>query len=145
MHEGVISEILGSFVASDKYGTLTLSHYSFRVCLGALETFQSNMFWQEYLTSDTMAHSIFFVHPPSALLELATVSIFFLVLFGDKSKLMVDNRRVYAVDYAFSHPTDCHSEHDESLVGHLLTLSPHIDRSAHVWNDFTSGQQQYRV
>ena len=56
-----------------------------------IETLQSSISWQEYLTSDTIAHRTFFVHPPCASLKLATVSIFSLILFGEKLKPVVDN------------------------------------------------------
>ncbi|KAH0830234.1 ankyrin repeat-containing domain protein [Lanmaoa asiatica] len=139
MHENDILEILGSLVAlGEKWDHNPVALQ----CQGvpwSTETSWSltQHLWQEYLTSNTIAHNTFFVHLPSASLEIVTVSIFSLILFGDKSKLAVDNWRfnlpVYAVDYALLHLADCHSDHNESLVWLLLALQDHISTHRQIY------------
>lgn len=43
IHESVILEILGGFVTVEKHEIITLSHYSVKVCHGALVTLQSDI------------------------------------------------------------------------------------------------------
>ncbi|KAF9232035.1 ankyrin repeat-containing domain protein [Melanogaster broomeanus] len=127
MRKTGILEICGSFVSHDKEtGIITLSHYSVK----------------EFLTSNDIADKTYFVDRPRASFELASVSIYSIMLFIDEHSikgrdweglesedcLSESERRLfgYATLSGFHHLENCIPEYNDSLLGILVTLEDHV-------------------
>ncbi|KAF9231978.1 hypothetical protein BU15DRAFT_81763 [Melanogaster broomeanus] len=111
MHETDIVEICGSLVSFDeRTRRITLSHYSVK----------------EYLASDIVADKTYFVHDARANFELASVSIYSIMLSIDE--LNVGSRGVssYAMRTGLSHLANCATEGDDLLVELLLIFQNHV-------------------
>ncbi|KAF9233772.1 hypothetical protein BU15DRAFT_79797 [Melanogaster broomeanus] len=114
MQETDLIEICGSLVSfNERTRIITLSHYSVK----------------EYLTSDMVADKTCFVHVARANFELATVSIYSIMLSIDKPYVDLRDRHdlsYYAMHSGLHHLANCLPEDDGPLLGLLLTFQNHV-------------------
>ncbi|KAF8452411.1 hypothetical protein L210DRAFT_3468299 [Boletus edulis BED1] len=124
-----ILEICGSLIVYDKNnGIVTLSHYSVK----------------EYLISDAVARSAYFVHRPLGCLELASTSIYSVMLYAHtphSAARFSDRFCFYAVRSGFKHLASCPPDRNKDLVDLLLSLQDHVSkhRFEYATSDLGSG------
>ncbi|KIJ09033.1 hypothetical protein PAXINDRAFT_102380 [Paxillus involutus ATCC 200175] len=122
MYETDILEICGSLVSFNKRtSVVTLSHYSVK----------------EYLTSGANTNKTYFVDYPRASLQLASVSIHSIILFVHQPDVDMGKHHLfhYAARLGFVHLADCVPEHNDTLLGLLITLQNQISVHRHSYEN----------